>query len=123
MGALPIPTDSIQRRHVAQLAATLDLPFPPEDSVLRRHYAQLFATRAARLATARLTEVPKAAGVRAPAPASSPVRAAAAPQPASASVSPIRSAAQPARPAAPVPPAAPAAQQGFFSRIFAKLFG
>lgn len=121
MGALPLPTDSIQRRHLAQLAATLELPFPPEDSVLRRHYDQLFATRCARHATDRAAEAPKAAEVRATAPAPTPpARAAAAPQPASASVSPIRSAPQPARPAAPVAPAAP---QGFFSRIFAKLFG
>lgn len=122
MGAIPLPTDSIQRRHFAQLAATLDLPSPPEDSVLRRHYEQLFTSRSARHASAH-DAFGKAAPARAAAPATAPARSSAAPQPASASVSPIRAAAHAARPATTSAPAAPAAPQGFFSRLFAKLFG
>lgn len=122
MGAIPLPTDSIQRRHFAQLAATLDLPSPPEDSVLRRHYEQLFTSRSARHASAHDASG-KATPARAAAPAKAPARSSAAPQPASASVSPIRAAAHAARPATTSAPAAPAAPQGFFSRLFAKLFG
>lgn len=116
MAVLPLPTDSIQRRHFAQLAATLDLPAPPEDSVLRRHYTQLFAARAER----RMAKGSATATVRVAAAAP---RAASAPRPAIASVSPIRSAPQPANAASAATPAAQAAPQGFIARLFAKLFG
>ncbi len=116
MAALPLPTDSIQRRHFAQLAATLELPAPPEDSVLRRHYAQLFAARAER----RMAKTTRPLTARGSEPDSRNMPPASA---ARASESPVRKAPPTNASAASVRTAPPAESRGLFSRLLAKLFG
>ena len=120
-----LPTDSILRRHLDQLASSAGLPQAPQDSVLLRHYRQLLD---ARLDQARAAERPIARTAAPEATATPQAKASPTPQPAAApEVPPVRRS-QPAPAARDVasipdrnPP--PAAPTSWFSRLLARLFG